>query len=172
MDELNQEDIRAFEGDLLQGLLQAGEDARSETVTITIQRKGKTYFTFRIRPLTEQEYNDAMEQATTYKRHPQLGIKVVESRDDAEFRSLLVYKATVDEDRQKLWDNRAAWQHFNVITGSDLIDKVLLPGEKLAVVTKIDELSGYGADLEAMAKNSLRPEDGQPSSTTSSNASA
>ncbi|MCL6597940.1 MAG: hypothetical protein K6T81_04300 [Alicyclobacillus macrosporangiidus] len=172
MSDLNKEDVLAFEGDLLQGLLQAGEDAQSETVSITIQRKGKTYFAFRIRPLTEQEYNEAAEKATTYERNRQLGVRIPQSRDDALFRSLLIYKATVDEDRQKLWNNKAAWQHFNVLSGPDLIDRVLLPGEKLAVVGKIDELSGYGTDLEETAKNSSRPEDGQPSSTTSSSESA
>jgi hypothetical protein len=150
--ELTPEEVRANEPDLLKGLLAAGQDAQTETVKITIQRKGKTYFSFRIRPLTEQEYNEANEMATQYEKNRQLGIRMPVNRDDAMFRSLLIYKATVDEDRKKLWDNQEAWRHFNVLSGHDLIDRVLLPGEKLAVVNKIDELSGYGAELEETAK--------------------
>lgn len=153
-EELTQGEILANEQDFLKGLLDAGNDAQSMTVPITVKRNGKRYFTFRIRPLTETEYNKAREKATKYQLNKQLGIKIPDSRDDAEYRNQLIYAATVPEDRSNLWDRKEAWTQFNVLSGPDLIERVLLPGEKLAIVSRLDELSGYGMDLEETAKNS------------------
>jgi hypothetical protein len=71
----------------------------------------------------------------------------------------LIHTATVDEDKAKLWDNKKLWDRLNVLSGIDVIDKVLLPGEKDAVIEKINEISGYAEDeedvedLEELAKN-------------------
>ncbi|GEO26227.1 hypothetical protein AAC03nite_20120 [Alicyclobacillus acidoterrestris] len=151
--------IRANEPDLLQGLFAAGDDAQQTTAKISIQRNGKFFFSFNIHALSEKDYKDASDQATRFTKNKQLGIKVPEERNDAEYRSLLIYKATVDADRAALWD--AAKARYGVLTGADVIDKVLLPGEKAAILQKIDEVSGYGTDLddaetklEETAKNS------------------
>lgn len=152
MEELGKDEIRSVEPSLLQGLLAAGDDAHAETVNINIQRNGKQYFSFHIRPLTEEEYLKASEKATSFERNKQLGIKIPTERNDALYRSILIHTATVDEDRKVLWDNEEARKHFDVLSGLDVIDKVLLPGEKLAVTNKIDEVSGYGTDLEETAK--------------------
>jgi len=73
--------------------------------------------------------------------------------DTAKYRSLLIYTATVPEDRQALWDNREVWQQLNVLSGWQVIDRVLLAGEKDAVLAKLDQISGFGANLEEVAKN-------------------
>lgn len=146
------------EQDILRGLLEAAEDRKKETVTIEIARNGKVYFRFRIRPLTEREYNKCRDEATKYVRNKQLGgIKMPEDTDISRYRSYLIYQATVEEDRKKLWDNKAAWEQLNVLNGPDLIEVVLKAGEKDAIVQKIDEISGYkyfeDGELEEIAKN-------------------
>lgn len=142
----------ANEGDLLRGLLEAAET--KETATIEVARKGRVLFAFRIRPLSEADYNECREKATKYQRSRQFGgIRVPEEMDTSRYRSLLIYTATVDEDRQALWDSKEAQKRLNVINGADLIDKVLLAGEKDAIIAKIDEISGFGTDLESVAKN-------------------
>lgn len=149
------EDYLAAEDDILPGLLDAAGDQEDETVTIEIARKGRVYFRFRVRGLSETEYQKCKDQATKYKKNRQLGgIKMPEDTDTAKFRSLLIHTATVKEDRQRLWNNKEAWKQLNVLNGPDLIDKVLRAGEKDAVVAKIDELSGYDEELEEVAKNS------------------
>lgn len=150
------EELRAAEPDLLRGLLEAASyrDDPDERVQISIARKGKLLFRFRIRPLSEDEYNDCRDRATEYQPHPRMGgIKMPAGTDAAKYRSLLIYTATVPEDRQALWDNREAWKQLNVLSGWQMIDRVLLAGEKEAVLAKLDAISGYGADLEEMAKN-------------------
>jgi len=69
------------------------------------------------------------------------------------YRSALIYQATVDEDREKIWNNKDAWKELNVLNGIDLIEKTLLAGEKDAVLELVDKISGYTATTEEVAKN-------------------
>ena len=71
----------------------------------------------------------------------------------AKFRSWLIYAATVDEDRAKTWDNKQAQEALGVLQGVDMIDAVLLSGEKDRIIDRINEISGYGDDVEETAKN-------------------
>ena len=76
--------------------------------------------------------------------------------DWAKYRSLTIYTATVNEDRAKIWDNRAAQVEMNVMEGWELVDKVMLSGEKAKVLEIIDEISGFGDEeiaAEVNAKN-------------------
>lgn len=154
-DQPTKNDLIQHEPELLRGLLAAGDDRQAETITIEIARKGRVYFTFRLRPLSETEWDQCQEQATKYKRNRRLGgITMPERTDAARFRSLLIYTATDEGDRKALWDNKQAWQHFDVTNGADLIDAVLMAGEKDAVIQRLEDISGYGGDLEETAKNS------------------
>ena len=72
----------------------------------------------------------------------------------AKFRSWLIYTATIDEDRAKTWDNKKAQEAFNVLQGVDVIDAVLLSGEKDRIIEVINEISGYDDSLDEIAKNS------------------
>ncbi|RIJ63603.1 hypothetical protein [Rummeliibacillus sp. POC4] len=156
--QLNNEELLAIEGSVLDGLLAAYEDQQDETVTIEIARKGKVFFSFDIHGLTEKQYNDLQDQATKFRKAKNLGgVKVAEETDVTRFRSLLIYHATVEKDRVKLWNNKEAWNKLNVVNGPDLIDKVLLAGEKKAIIDKIDDISGFSDDTEII-KNSLKQE--------------
>ena len=59
----------------------------------------------------------------------------------------------MDEDRKKLWDNKKAQEALNVLQGVEMIDAVLLSGEKDRIIDVINEISGYGDDMEETAKN-------------------
>lgn len=151
-------DILGNEDALLRGMLEAVEDRENESVKIEIARKGKVLFAFSVRPISETEVNKCEERATKYTR--KRGLRIPEETDRAKYRSLLIYTATADEDRLKSWDNKALWDRLNVLNGVDVIDKVLLPGEKEAVIQKINEISGHaesddedGESLEETAKN-------------------
>lgn len=153
-DRPTQEELLAAEDDILRGLLAAAQYKDVRQVTIRINRQGKEFFRFRIRPLTEDEYNKCREDATKYEPNPRLGgILMPVSTDTAKYRSLLIYRATVAEDRERLWDNKKVQQELGAVAGWQVIDKVLLAGEKDAVLAKLDEISGYGTDLEEVAKN-------------------
>ena len=147
--------MRTYENDILGGLLAAAnfKNDEDEIVPIEIVRNGTVLLKFHIRPLSEDEYVKCREKHTKYVRNKQVGIKVPEDTDTAAYRSDLIYQATTDEDREKIWNNKEAWQKLDVVTGYELIGKVLKPGEKDAVLNKLDEISGYSSTLEEVAKN-------------------
>jgi len=155
-EETAQNTLRNYENDILGGLLAAAnyKNDEDEIVPIEIVRGGVVLLKFRIRPLSEDEYVKCRERHTKYVRNKQIGIKVPEDTDTNMYRSALIYQATVAEDREKLWDNKTAWKQLDVLSGAELIGKVLKPGEKDAVLNKLDEISGYSSALEEVAKNS------------------
>lgn len=156
----NGEELLEAEPDLLRGLLNAASQLHNETRTIQIKRhdtdakSDRVFFTFRIHPLSEKDYDWCRDQCTQYVRNRRLGgVKVPEDTDTVAYRALLIYTATVDEDKKALWDNKRAWDLLNVISGPDCVEAALKAGEKNAVIDQIDDLSGYGAEVEETAKN-------------------
>ncbi len=154
-EEENKAQLRTYETDILKGLLTAAAFKTEEENIhpVEIARNGVVLFTFRIRPLSEEEYHLCKDKNTKYTRNKQLGIKFPEETNTIRYRSALIYQATVDEDRERVWNNKSAWKELNVLNGIDLIDKVLLAGEKDAVLELIDKISGYSTTVEEVAKN-------------------
>ena len=77
-------------------------------------------------------------------------MKLPEKTDTVKYHTLLIYKATVDEDRAKLWDNKALWDAVNAVTGTDMVDFLIpLAGKKQQIVDLIEDLSGFNEDAEA-----------------------
>ena len=161
--ETNEEDtkalIRANEEDFIQGLIDAAEFASEETQRIEIIREGRLYFAFRIRPLSAEEYEKCRKKHTKYVRNKQLGMKMPEDTNRVKYQSEIIYAATVDEDKEKLWDNRKVWNAINakkdrIMNGLDVIEYTLKAGEKDRILEAIDRLSGYeSSNLEEVAKN-------------------
>ncbi|MCD8195885.1 MAG: hypothetical protein LUE24_02980 [Lachnospiraceae bacterium] len=154
-DEATRNLVRSYEDDILGGLLAAAgyTDSEDEIQPITIVRNGVTLLNFRIRPLSEEEYNACSKRHTKYIRNKQIGIRIPEETDKIAYRSDLIYTATVKEDREKVWNNKAAWKKLDVLSGIELIDRVLKAGEKDMICDKIDEISGYSSSTEETAKN-------------------
>ncbi len=141
---------------LLQQLLTAAnfKTDPEQYETITIERKGKEMFSFRVRPLEEEELQECRKKATQYGANPQNRALVMETGVDlVKLRSYKIYLATIEEDRKKIWDNRTLQQEIGVLQGIDVIDRLLLAGEKDRVCNIIDENSGFQLSLEEYAKN-------------------
>lgn len=153
--EEKREAYRKYENDILGGLMAAANYKKGDDQCkkVEIVRGGEVCFTFRVRPLGEDEYRKSLERNTKYVKNKAVGIRVPEKTDQTRYRSELIYRATVPEDQAKLWDNHAAQVQLDVVTGIDLIDKVLMAGEKNAVCELLDEISGYDSSLEETAKN-------------------
>lgn len=147
--------LRANEPDLLAGLLAAAgfSEDESEFKRVEIARNGKVLFSFRIRPLTEDEYQKCRERYTRYVKNKQLGIRVPKDTDVDGFHSALIYTATVEDDKKALWDNREVWRKLDVMSGEQVIGRTLKAGEKDAVLELIDRISGYSNEIEETAKN-------------------
>lgn len=156
MTALDNKQILMSENDILQGLLALGSERDNEANyrNVEIRRGGKLMLAFRIRPLSEEENQTCWRRATKYSGNKPGQPKVAIQTDNTKYRSLLVYTATVDEDREKIWNNKEAQRQLNVVQPSDLIDKVLFAGEKSRIIDLIDEISGFGDDeADETAKN-------------------
>lgn len=155
-----EEDVEAFQGSVFDALLIAAryESDTSEQYTIRIKRQVQgrevILLTFKIHPLSEEKINAVRKKNTKTKRDRRYGIDR-DRVDNVRFRSQLIYEATVDEDRERLWNNRQAWEKLNVLNGVDLIDKVLMAGEKDKLLESIETISGYGTDdeMDILVKN-------------------
>lgn len=151
--------IRLFEGDFIKGLIAAADFRQDEIQHIEIIRNGNLYFAFDIRALSEEEYDKCKTRHTKYVRNKRLGIKLPEDTNTAKYRCALIYQATTEADRKKLWDNKQVWEALNnkglqIMNGLDVIEGALRSGEKDKVIDCIDKLSGYeDGDLEEVAKN-------------------
>ena len=110
-------------------------------------------FVFRVRPVSEEESIKCHDHATKFAPRKRGQPKREIETNTSLFRSWLIYTATVDEDRKKLWDNKKAQEALNVLQGVEMIDAVLLSGEKDRIIDVINEISGYGDDMEETAKN-------------------
>lgn len=142
------EDMSAEEEfDIMEGFLKAAEMVESATKKIEIKRNGKLLLRFRVRAVTGPDMRRAQKAATSYIPNPKMKkLKVESDRDPVIYESYLIYLATVEEDKKKYWDNQKLKEKFDVMQGYELIDKVLLPGEKDAVLDQINILSGYNID--------------------------
>lgn len=118
--------------------------------TIEVQLGNKTRFRFRIRPLSEKEWDKCRERNTKYQKNRRLGgMRLPESTNTTGYHSDLIYTATVAEDKAKLWDNKRLWQAVNAITGTDMVDRLIpYAGKKQAIIDRIEAISGYNDDDE------------------------
>lgn len=120
-----------------------------EEITETIELDfGGTIISFRIRPLSEKEWDKCRDRHTKYRRNRKLGgMNIPESTDTVSYHSDLIYTATVSEDREKLWNNKRFWKVADALTGIDMVDKLIpLAGKKAAIIERIEILSGYHDD--------------------------
>lgn len=155
------EDMREHEDDYLRGLLDAADDAEEEEKELSITRKGRTFFKFSIHALSDEKLHDIRKKYTIYEKNRRTGSKVASGLDTPRFRSSIIYNATVGDDGKKIWDDVTVQEGLRrkgkiIINALDVIDAVLLPGEKDLILEKIDELSGYDPDESNVekAKNS------------------
>jgi Phage XkdN-like tail assembly chaperone protein, TAC len=144
--------LRAMEGDILQQLEAAAVRDRH---TFEVKRSDKIAFRFTVQSLTQEEYFDCRNKALKKEKakgYGNVGLPV--DVDRAKLDSLLIAMATIPEDRERIWMNRAAWSRFNVAAPDGLVAKVLRAGEIEDVVAIIDELSGFNAGTVELVGNS------------------
>lgn len=160
------------EPDLIDQLLAAGEELQDVREVVEIWRarrlkdgtilrddEGKPIphlvLSIPIRPISDAELEGCQRQMQ--KKERRFGrVEIVDS-DNPRYRSLVVYTATLPDEKtgRKLWDEKKAWDRFNVATGFDLVDKLINVGEKGMVFSRILEISGFVQEVAAeQAKNS------------------
>lgn len=160
MDDVKKEELLASEETILKdisGVLEAMETVTTYE-TFEVIRDNKKLFSFRVRGLDDEEIEKCRDLATKTVKDRRLGnLAVPRDFNAAKFNSLMIYTATHPEDRKALWDNKTLWEKAGVVTGWQLVDKVLRRAEKDAVIELIEKLSGYDEEsetLEETIKNS------------------
>lgn len=150
---MSQEEILENEGDLLSNLLDLAKRKEDESFfrKIDIQANGQSKVSFRLRPMTSEDIETCVKQATKpVKNHRGKYEKEVNQRL---YQSILIYEATIPEDQKNIWGNPQLKRALGVLDNFDMVDKLLLAGEKTQVFTVIDEMSGFNQDAVTTAKN-------------------
>jgi hypothetical protein len=152
---MTQEEILMSEGDILAGLLELANEKDDEANyrKIRIMRNGKVKVEFRVRPISEEECQQCFRNSTKYAKTKPGQPRVAIETNSARNRSYIIYTATVDEDRKKVWDNEKVKQSLGVLDSIEMVDRILKAGEKSRVIAEIDEISGYTDEQEEAAKN-------------------
>ena len=141
------EELAFNEDEILRALTdQSHHEDLTKTIEVSLGAKAK--FSFRIRPLSEKEWDKCRERNTKYQKNRRLGgMRLPESTDTTGYHSDLIYTATVAEDRAKLWDNKKLWNAVGALTGTDMIDKMIpYAGKKQQIIEQIEQISGYNDD--------------------------
>ncbi|MBR3381685.1 MAG: hypothetical protein IKO05_02235 [Selenomonadaceae bacterium] len=140
-------DLEKVESDITAALLEAASyHMTDETQPVVIKRKGKIIFEFTVRGLDEDEWAKCRRQNLVNR-----GLRTEEIKQ-SRFNSQVIYEATIDEDKERLWKNKDAWAKLNVASGIDMVNAILWPGEKNALVEIIGRLSKYEIDAEDLIR--------------------
>lgn len=134
------------EYDLVKSLLEAAnyENDPDLVTTIDLCRNGKFLFSFGIHPLGDEEVKALRKRATTYMPNPanRKLPKIEKDFNDGLFNSLIIYAATIEEDKKKIWGNPTIMQKFDLLEPYESINKLLTVGEKADISSKVVEISG------------------------------
>lgn len=138
------------------GVLEAMETI-IEYKLFEVIRDGKKLFSFRVRGLDDSEFEKCRDQATKVAKDRRLGsLAVPREFNSAKFNSLVIYTATHPDDKKAIWDNKDLWAKADVVTGWQLVDKVLKRGEKEKCIELIEILSGYADEDTESAEETLK----------------
>lgn len=148
--------VEEAEYDLVASLLAAAnyENDPELVTTIDLCRNGKFLFSFSIHPLGDEEVKRIRKKATTYMPNPanRKLPKIEKDFDDGLFNSLIIYAATVEEDKKKIWGNPAIMQKFDLVEPHESINKLLTVGEKADISSKVVEISGLEDGKEELSE--------------------
>lgn len=149
----NATDKKSAEYDLVTSLLKAAEFRNEDEKEVEIRRNGEYLFTVHLRALSDTESRACRKKATTYMKNPAgKGYPPIEKEYNSSlFNSWLIYTATRDDDKEKIWGNKAIMDNYGLLQPVESIDVLLKVGEKLKLVEMITDISGMGDDEEEIS---------------------
>lgn len=149
------EELKEKEYDLVAALMEAAAFREDEDLIteVDIKRNGKFLFSVRVRPIGDDEAKAARKKATKYMPNPQnRKLPPIEKEFNANmFNSLIIYTATVEEDRAKIWGNKAIMDKFSLVEPYESVNVLLTVGEKSELVDTIIGISGMDVDDEEVS---------------------
>ncbi|CAK7059679.1 MAG: hypothetical protein EUB_03433 [Eubacterium sp.] len=159
--EMDKDEILKNESTLMDALLDAADFAVDEDSWRMIEVPNRKPFSFTVHPLSEDDIEQCRKDATLMIRNPQGKHlpKIEGTTDYVKLRSLKIYRATIREDQEKLWNNPDLQAQLKVKLGlvvvkpTDVIDAVLKAGQKSQICDIIDEISGFDSGDEVRAED-------------------
>lgn len=143
-------DFENDERNLVAALLEAAEykTKSDETTEIKVKKNGKLLFSFHIRPLSQMEIQAAAKKATKQLPNP-AGPKyptISGERNTSSYHNYLIYTATIDSEKKKIWGNEQIKQRYAIIDDADTVDVLLKAGTKSKVIDAILQISGFDSE--------------------------
>lgn len=143
---------KAEEYDLVAALLEAAEYRQTPDMIreVEIRRKGRTYFTVHLHPISEDDITQASRKASKYYENPQ-GKKLPRVRGEMDtnlFHSWIIYLATTEEDREKIWGNKQVMKKVDAAKPAETINHLLIAGEKAEMIDLIMDISRMNDEEE------------------------
>lgn len=151
---LSREEILENEGNLLADLLDLAKRKENQVFYRKIEIRGasgEVKASFRLRPLSSEDVESCVKQATKLVKNAKG--KVEKEVNQRLFQSILIYTATIPEDQSGFWGNVALKRALNILDNFDMVDALLLAGEKASVLGVIDEMGGFTEEAHVTAKN-------------------
>lgn len=138
------------EYDLVASLLKAANYRNDEDLITTaeVRRNGVFLFEVNLHPLGDEDVRKLRKRATTYMNHPaNRKLPRIEKDFDASlFNALIIYAATTEEDKKKIWGNKEIMEQFNLVEAHEAIDVLLTVGEKNRMSSLVLKISGWEED--------------------------
>lgn len=151
--------MKEQEYDLVASLLEAADFQNDEDLMkeVEMRRNGKLLFVVHVHPLSDEDVNLARKKATAMYPNPagRKFPKVSGEFSSKTFNSWLIYLATTPEDQQRIWNNSAVKKKYGLAHPTEVIDKLLMAGEKIDLANLISDISKLNDDEEVDAE----PED-------------
>lgn len=147
MKDMTDNEMIQAETGIVEALIEAAAyKADMEQRKVVIRRNGKFLFSFRVTGIDEDVWRKCRRQNLLNRGKPN------EELNGGRFLSQVIYEATVDEDKA-IWNNHAVWDKLGAVTGVDVVDAILLPGEKTRIAEILEDLSGYNVETDELIKN-------------------
>lgn len=147
--------VKEAEYDLVAALMEAASyrEDKDLITTVDIKRAGKYFFSVNIRPIGDAEVKAARKKATKYMPNPQnRKLPPIEKEfNSGLFNALIIYAATTEEDKAKIWGNKAIMDKYSLVEAHESIDILLTVGEKTALSDKVVEISGMDVEDEEVS---------------------
>ena len=145
-------DRKEAEYDLVTALLEAAEFQTDDNniTEVEIKRAGKYLFTVHIHPISDPDARVARKKATVYMPNPNnKKLPPIEKEfNNSKFGSWLIYLATTEEDKAKIWGNAQVMAKKGLMEPWESVDVLLTLGEKRKLLDLVTSISGMDDDDE------------------------
>ena len=138
------------EYDLVSSLLAAAnfQTDDDQITEVEIKRAGKFMFAFHIHPISDTDARFARKKATKMMPNPNnKKLPPIEKEfDNSIFGSWLIYLATTEEDKAKIWGNPQVMAAKGLMEAWESVNVLLTMGEKKRVLDLVTKISGMDDD--------------------------